>query len=146
MPVGHPYLPTGLLWCAPDAGCSDVSEAGAVQQTYANDVLAPDAGQVAAVAGHGLSKRYGEGATAVDALKDVTVEFSPGSFTAIMGPSGSGKSTLLNCLAGLERPTAGFSEIAGVRKEWDAKITQLYEGTQQIQRLVIARSLLRRPR
>jgi putative ABC transport system ATP-binding protein len=68
-----------------------------------------------AVAGHGISKRFGEGATAVDALRDVTVEFRVGSFTAIMGPSGSGKSTLLNCLSGLERPTSGWSEIAGTR-------------------------------
>ena len=68
-----------------------------------------------AVAGHELAKRYGEGPTAVDALQGVTVEFPVGSFTAIMGPSGSGKSTLLHNLAGLERPTSGFSEIAGTR-------------------------------
>ena len=68
-----------------------------------------------AVAGHGLGQRYGEGSAAVDALRDVSVEFVTGSFTAIMGPSGSGKSTLLNALAGLERPTSGWSEIAGVR-------------------------------
>jgi putative ABC transport system ATP-binding protein len=66
-----------------------------------------------AVAAHELTKRYGEGPTAVDALQGVSVEFPAGSFTAIMGPSGSGKSTLLNCLAGLERPTSGWSEIAG---------------------------------
>jgi putative ABC transport system ATP-binding protein len=71
--------------------------------------------KVSAVAGHELSKRYGEGPTAVNALQDVSVEFEAGSFTAIMGPSGSGKSTLLNCLAGLERPTAGWSEIDGTR-------------------------------
>jgi putative ABC transport system ATP-binding protein len=69
----------------------------------------------AAVAGHELTKRYGEGPTAVDALRGVSVEFEAGSFTAIMGPSGSGKSTLLNNLAGLERPTSGWSEIAGSR-------------------------------
>jgi len=68
----------------------------------------------AAVAGHELGKRFGEGATAVDALRGVTAEFSAGSFTAIMGPSGSGKSTLLHILAGLEQPTAGRVEIAGV--------------------------------
>jgi putative ABC transport system ATP-binding protein len=68
-----------------------------------------------AVAGHELSKRYGEGPTAVAALRDVTVEFTPGSFTAIMGPSGSGKSTLLHLLAGLEKPSDGWVEVAGTR-------------------------------
>jgi putative ABC transport system ATP-binding protein len=47
------------------------------------------------------------------ALDDVTVEFPPGSFSAVMGPSGSGKSTLLHCAAGLERPTSGQVSIAG---------------------------------
>ena len=61
----------------------------------------------------GLGKRYGEGPTAVDALRDVDIAFEEGTFTAIMGPSGSGKSTLLHILAGLERPTAGTVEVAG---------------------------------
>ena len=59
------------------------------------------------VAGRDLEKRYGEGATAVDALRGVTIELAKTSFTAIMGPSGSGKSTLMHLLAGLDRPTAG---------------------------------------
>ena len=70
---------------------------------------------VPAVHGHELSKRYGEGATAVDALRGVDVAFAARSFTSIMGPSGSGKSTLLHILAGLERPTSGWVEIAGTR-------------------------------
>ncbi len=68
-----------------------------------------------AVRGSELSKRFGEGPTAVDALRGVSVEFGRGSFTAIMGPSGSGKSTLMHILAGLDRPTSGWVEIAGTR-------------------------------
>jgi putative ABC transport system ATP-binding protein len=68
-----------------------------------------------AVRGQALTKRFGEGAAAVDALRGVDVEFTRGSFTAIMGPSGSGKSTLLHILAGLDRPTSGWVEIAGTR-------------------------------
>jgi putative ABC transport system ATP-binding protein len=67
------------------------------------------------VRGHELVKRYGEGPTAVDALRGVSAEFARGSFTAIMGPSGSGKSTLMHVLAGLDRPTGGWVEIGGVR-------------------------------
>ena len=69
----------------------------------------------AAVRAHELSKRYGEGPTAVDALRGVSASFAAGTFTAIMGPSGSGKSTLLHILAGLERPTEGWVEIGGTR-------------------------------
>jgi putative ABC transport system ATP-binding protein len=65
------------------------------------------------VRGSDLTKRYGEGAAAVDALRGVSVQFAPASFTAIMGPSGSGKSTLMHLLAGLDRPTGGEVEIAG---------------------------------
>lgn len=59
------------------------------------------------VAGRELEKRFGEGATAVHALRGVTVELQRRTFTAVMGPSGSGKSTLMHLLAGLDRPTSG---------------------------------------
>jgi putative ABC transport system ATP-binding protein len=52
-------------------------------------------------------KVYGRGETVVRALDGVSVEFSAGAFTAIMGPSGSGKSTLMHCLAGLDGLTSG---------------------------------------
>jgi putative ABC transport system ATP-binding protein len=67
------------------------------------------------VRGHELTRRFGEGAGAVDALRGVSVDFNRGSFTAIMGPSGSGKSTLMHILAGLDRPSSGSVEIAGTR-------------------------------
>jgi putative ABC transport system ATP-binding protein len=68
-----------------------------------------------AVRGHELTKRFGEGAASVDALRGIDIAFPGGSFTAIMGASGSGKSTLLHILAGLDRPTSGWVEIAGTR-------------------------------
>ena len=65
------------------------------------------------VAAEKLSRRYGEGDTAVDALRGVSLEISKGRLTAVMGPSGSGKSTLMHILAGLDKPTSGEVRIAG---------------------------------
>ena len=65
------------------------------------------------VTAQGLHRRYGEGETAVDALRGVSLEVSSGQLTAVMGPSGSGKSTLMHILAGLDRPTEGQVTIAG---------------------------------
>jgi putative ABC transport system ATP-binding protein len=59
-----------------------------------------------------VSKIYGRGGGAVTALREVSVTFPYGSFTAVMGPSGSGKSTFLHCAAGLERPTSGRVVLA----------------------------------
>ena len=79
------------------------------------------------VAGHELTKRYGEGDAAVNALRGVSLEIEPASFTAIMGPSGSGKSTLMHLLAGLDRPTSGTVTIAGteIGKLDDTDLTRL---------------------
>ena len=55
----------------------------------------------------GLTKRYGSGSTAVDALKGVNMYVAPGEVVGLVGPSGSGKSTLLKCLGAVIDPTAG---------------------------------------
>ncbi len=60
-----------------------------------------------------LTRRYGEGDTAVEALRGVSLDVAAGKLTAVMGPSGSGKSTLMHILAGLDRPTSGTVSIAG---------------------------------
>jgi putative ABC transport system ATP-binding protein len=87
----------------------------------------PEGGPDAIVEAQDLSRRYGEGDAAVDALSDVTVDFPGGRFAAIMGPSGSGKSTLLHLLAALDRPTSGTVRIAGVELTElnDRELTQL---------------------
>jgi putative ABC transport system ATP-binding protein len=71
-------------------------------------------GNAALVSARNLARRFGEGDAAVDALRDVSIDFQPGTFTAIMGPSGSGKSTLMHILAGLDQPTAGQVFVDGV--------------------------------
>jgi putative ABC transport system ATP-binding protein len=79
------------------------------------------------VAAHEITRRYGEGEAAVDALRGVSVGIAPGEFAAIMGPSGSGKSTLMHILAGLDRPTGGTVEIDGsdLSELDDARLTEL---------------------
>lgn len=74
-----------------------------------------------------LSRRFGEGDAAVDALAGVTLDFPAGRFAAIMGPSGSGKSTLMHILAGLDRPSSGSVRVADtdLTSLDDRKLTQL---------------------
>ncbi|HEX9232227.1 MAG TPA: ABC transporter ATP-binding protein [Jatrophihabitantaceae bacterium] len=60
-----------------------------------------------------LSRVFGEGDTAVAALRGVSVDIPVGRMTAVMGPSGSGKSTLMHILAGLDKPTSGSVHVAG---------------------------------
>jgi putative ABC transport system ATP-binding protein len=69
-----------------------------------------------------LTRRYGEGGSAVDALRGVSLEIPRGQFTAVMGQSGSGKSTLMHILAGLDVPTSGTVAIEG------AEITDMDDG------------------
>jgi putative ABC transport system ATP-binding protein len=68
----------------------------------------------AVVSARDLVRRYGDGDTAVHALRGVSLDIARGQLTAVMGPSGSGKSTLMHILAGLDQPTAGEVTIAGI--------------------------------
>jgi putative ABC transport system ATP-binding protein len=79
------------------------------------------------VAARDLTRRYGEGDTAVDALRGVSLAIGEGELTAVMGPSGSGKSTLMHLLAGLDRPTAGEVWIDGtnIATVGDTQLTKL---------------------
>ena len=67
----------------------------------------------AVVAATELTRRYGEGEAAVDALRGVSIAVQPGELVAVMGPSGSVKSTLMHLLAALDKPSSGTVTIAG---------------------------------
>ena len=81
----------------------------------------------AVVAARQLSRQYGEGDTAVQALRGVDLDVQREKLTAVMGPSGSGKSTLMHLLAGLDKPTAGDVWIDGtnITKLGDTELTKL---------------------
>ena len=61
----------------------------------------------------GITKRYGSGSTAVDALKGVDMTVYPGEVVGLIGPSGSGKTTLLKCLGAVIEPSAGKFTLGG---------------------------------
>jgi putative ABC transport system ATP-binding protein len=81
----------------------------------------------AAVEARGLTRMYGEGTTAVEALRGVDIVVRAGELVAVMGPSGSGKSTLMHILAGLDKPTSGTVMIAGteITRLDDSHLTKL---------------------
>jgi len=69
-----------------------------------------------------LSKYYVRGEEVIPVLVDIDLDVAAGDYVALMGPSGSGKSTLLNLIAGIDKPTSGTIEVAGV------DIAELSEG------------------
>ncbi|HXV58013.1 MAG TPA: ABC transporter ATP-binding protein [Gaiellaceae bacterium] len=81
----------------------------------------------AVVTAHDVTRTYGEGETAVHALRGVSLDVGRGKLTGVMGPSGSGKSTLMHILAGLDRPTLGEVEIDGtpIAALGDTELTKL---------------------
>jgi putative ABC transport system ATP-binding protein len=89
--------------------------------------IAPTQVKAPAVAATAVTRRYGDGESAVDALRGVTLDVPAGQFTAVMGPSGSGKSTLMHLLAGLDTPSAGTVQIGGedITKMSDKQLTKL---------------------
>ena len=70
-------------------------------------------GRAPVVTATDVTRRYGEGETAVDALRGVSLAVKSGELVAVMGPSGSGKSTLMHILAALDKPTSGTVTIGG---------------------------------
>ncbi len=98
-----------------------------MSETTTTTAPTPAATTEAVVSARDLTRRYGEGDTAVDALRGVSLNVSKGELTAVMGPSGSGKSTLMHILAGLDRPTTGEVTIAGTElsKLGDNDLTKL---------------------
>jgi putative ABC transport system ATP-binding protein len=98
-----------------------------MEAAAAPSVEVADRPPAAVVAGREITRRYGEGDTAVDALRGVTLDVQQGKLTAVMGPSGSGKSTLMHILAALDRPTGGEVWVAGTKlgELNDTEITKL---------------------
>src|SRR5437868_14892239 len=72
-----------------------------------------EGGNGAVITAKDVTRVYGHGETAVQALRGVSLDVARGKLTAVMGPSGSGKSTLMHILAGLDTPTAGEVTIEG---------------------------------
>src|SRR5215208_6161546 len=94
--------------------------------TVPTEVPRTDTGE-AVVSAREVTRVYGEGETAVHALRGVSLDVERGRLTAVMGPSGSGKSTLMHILAGLDTPTSGTVSIDGdeITSMGDTELTKL---------------------
>jgi putative ABC transport system ATP-binding protein len=104
----------------------DAHDATMNPQHRSHNASMPDA----AIQLRSVTRTYETASQTVVALDDVSVEFSTGTWTAVMGPSGSGKSTLLHCAGGLERPSSGQVIVAG-RDITNASERQLSQLRQQ---------------
>jgi putative ABC transport system ATP-binding protein len=95
--------------------------------TMETEAQTPERADGVVVSARELTRRYGEGDTAVDALRGISLDVPRGDLTAVMGPSGSGKSTLMHILAGLDRPTSGDVAIDGtsIATLGDTELTKL---------------------
>lgn len=99
-----------------------------------------------------ITKTYGEGDTAFQALKGITFTIKDGEFVAIMGPSGSGKSTLMHILGCLDTPTSGTyfldskdvstfndEQLADIRKD---KIGFVFQSFNLLPRTTVLRNVM----
>src|SRR5262249_10012364 len=116
--VGH--APRGQRLGGRRAAVEANSEGGSMENGNSGAVVGADE----------ITRVYGSGDTAVQALQGVSVEIEAGRLTAVMGPSGSGKSTLMHILAGLDQPTSGTVTIAGteITSLGDNDLTKLRRG------------------
>src|SRR4051794_26836429 len=103
------------------------SGARLMQTVLMQDVQGDPRPATAVVEATDVVRRYGDGETAVDALRGVSFAVEQAKLTAVMGPSGSGKSTLMHILAGLDHPTSGRVSVAGtdISQAADAELTRL---------------------
>jgi putative ABC transport system ATP-binding protein len=91
-----------------------VDEGGLMDQVASDELTRTEPPATSAVvSARDVTRTFGEGETAVEALRGVSLDIPKGQFTAVMGPSGSGKSTLMHILAGLDKPTSGTVSIDG---------------------------------
>jgi putative ABC transport system ATP-binding protein len=91
------------------------------------ELVQPSSTNGAVVTARGVTRVYGEGDTAVNALCGIDLDVERGKLTGVMGPSGSGKSTLMHILAGLDKPTSGDVAIDGtsIAELSDTELTKL---------------------